>query len=155
VFISEPPPAYRRRLTRWFMSQAGLNVAGYSMASRTRLPGGEPRKASQRRTRRGEPLPTRIAPQWRVGDRVRWGGQLGSFGRNLDDGTHAEIRIGHRLYRVRISIGYGSPISDRGDGPCQKRLSGAGSTRDGEKLSRISWPSAAWRFPMRRYGAGF
>jgi hypothetical protein len=30
------------------------------MIGRTRLPGGEPRKASHRRTRRGEPLPTRM-----------------------------------------------------------------------------------------------
>ena len=45
----------------------------------------------------------RISPSWRTGDRVRWGEQLGSFGRNLDDGTHAEIRIGPRLYRVRLA----------------------------------------------------
>jgi len=36
------------------------------------FPGGEPRKASQKRTRRGEQMPTRIVPQWRLGDRVRW-----------------------------------------------------------------------------------
>ena len=73
------------------------------MTGRSRLPGGEPRKASQKRTRRAEPIQVRISPSWRTGDRVRWGEQLGSFGRNLDDGTHAEIRIGPRLYRVRLA----------------------------------------------------
>jgi hypothetical protein len=47
------------------------------MTGRSRLPGGEPRKASQKRARRGEQLPTRIAPQWRVGDRVRWQDKAG------------------------------------------------------------------------------
>jgi hypothetical protein len=28
---------------------------------------------------------------------------LGYFGRDVEDGTHAEIRIGHRLYLVRIA----------------------------------------------------
>jgi len=41
-------------------------------------------------------------PNWRTGDRVRWGGQLGSFERDLDNGTHAEIRIGHRLHRLHL-----------------------------------------------------
>jgi len=72
------------------------------MTGRSRLPGGEPRKASQKRTRRGAPLPTRIAPQWRLGDRVSWGGRYGSFMRTLNDGIHAEIRIEQRVYRVRI-----------------------------------------------------
>jgi len=73
------------------------------MASRTLLPDGEPRRPSQRRTRRAGAVQARITPSWRTGDRVRWGGQLGSFGRDLEDGTQAEIRIGHRLYRVRIA----------------------------------------------------
>jgi hypothetical protein len=62
------------------------------MTERTRLPTGEPRKASQRRTRRGEPPPTRIAPQWRIGDRVRWQDRAGLFHRDLGDGN-AEITI--------------------------------------------------------------
>ena len=72
------------------------------MTGRTRLPGGEPRKASQKRTRRGEAVPTRINPMWRLGDRVSWGGRFGSFVRNLNDGIHAEIRIEQRVYRVRV-----------------------------------------------------
>jgi hypothetical protein len=73
------------------------------MTGRTRLPAGEPRKASQRRTRRAETLPTRITPQWRTGDRVRWQDKAGLFHRDLGDGTHAAIRIVNRLYRVRIA----------------------------------------------------
>jgi hypothetical protein len=73
------------------------------MTGTTRLPGGEPRKASQKRTRRAGPPPTRIMPQWRMGDRVSWGGRIGSFVRNLNDVIHAEIRIEQRVYRVRVA----------------------------------------------------
>jgi hypothetical protein len=73
-----------------------------SMSGRARLPAGEPRKASQRRTRRGEPPPTRIAPQWRIGDRVRWQDKASLFRRDLGDGN-AEITIAQRIYRVRIA----------------------------------------------------
>jgi hypothetical protein len=73
------------------------------MTGRTRLPGGEPRKASQKRTRRAGTIPPRLTPQWRLGDRVAWGGRVGSFLRDLSDGIHAEIRIEQRLYRVRIA----------------------------------------------------
>jgi hypothetical protein len=59
------------------------------------------RKASQKRARRGEQLPTRIAPQWRVGDRVRWQDKAGLFHRDLGDGN-AEATIANRAYRVRI-----------------------------------------------------
>ena len=72
------------------------------MTGRTRLPGDEPREASQKRTRRGEAMPTRINPVWRLGDRVSWGGRVGSFVRDLNDGIHAEVRIEQRVYRVRI-----------------------------------------------------
>jgi hypothetical protein len=71
------------------------------MSGRTRLPGGEPRKASQKHTRRGAALPSRITPQWRMGDRVRWQDKAGLFHRDLGDG-HAEVTIANRAYRVRI-----------------------------------------------------
>jgi len=73
------------------------------MTGRTRLPGGEPRKASQKRTRRAETAPTHLTPTWKLGDRVSWGGRLGSFLCDINDGIHAEIRIEQRLYRVRLS----------------------------------------------------
>ena len=66
------------------------------MTGRSRLPAGEPRKASQKRTRRAEPVPQRVPPQWRLGERVSWGGRLGSFVRDLSDGIHAEIKIEQR-----------------------------------------------------------
>jgi hypothetical protein len=73
------------------------------MTGRTRLPGGEPREASQKQSRRREAIPSRITPIWRLGDRVSWGGRVGSFVRNLNDGIHAEVRIEQRVYRVRVS----------------------------------------------------
>jgi hypothetical protein len=72
-----------------------------AMTGRSRLPGGEPRKASQKCVRRGEQLPPRIAPQWRVGDRVRRQDKAGLFDRDLGDGN-AEVTIANRAYRVRI-----------------------------------------------------
>ena len=73
------------------------------MTGRSRLPGGEPRRASQKRTRRAGTIPTRLTPQWHIGDRVSWGGRVGSFLRALNDGIYAEIRIEQRTYRVRLA----------------------------------------------------
>jgi hypothetical protein len=70
------------------------------MSGRQRLPGGEPRKASQRNTRRATPPPSRIDPHWRPGDNVRWKGRAGTFQRNTGDGEHCEITLGDRVYRV-------------------------------------------------------
>jgi hypothetical protein len=72
------------------------------MSGRQRLPAGEPRKASQRRTRRAAPLQSRISRVWRPGDPVRWRERTGSFHRDLGDGENAEIIIANRTYRVRI-----------------------------------------------------
>ena len=71
------------------------------MSGRQRLPAGEPRKASQRRTRRAAPQP-RIGHVWRPGDEVRWRDRVGAFHRDLGDGEHAEIIIAERTYRVRV-----------------------------------------------------
>jgi hypothetical protein len=67
------------------------------------MPGGEPRKASQKNTRRAEQSPARIAPIWKLGDAVRWKGRDGKFRRNIGDGEHAEITLAERIYRVRLS----------------------------------------------------
>ncbi len=67
------------------------------------MPGGEPRNASQRNTRRAAPIAFRIAPIWRAGDQVRWKGRAGVFRRDVGDGEHAEVVIGERVYRVRVS----------------------------------------------------
>ncbi len=73
------------------------------MSGRARLPGGQPRKASQRNTRRAGPIPARISPIWRVGDQVRWQGRAGVFRRDIGDGEHAEVVIAERVYRVRTN----------------------------------------------------
>ena len=72
------------------------------MSGTRRLPGGQPRKASQRHTRRAAPLQPRINPLWRSGDRVRWRDRIGVFHRDLGDGEHAEIVIADRTYRVSV-----------------------------------------------------
>ena len=72
------------------------------MSGRQRLPGGAPRKASQRKSRRASPATARISPSWRVGDGVRWQGRAGIFRRDIGDGEHVEIVIAERVYRVRI-----------------------------------------------------
>jgi hypothetical protein len=72
------------------------------MPGRARLPGGEPRKASQRSVRLGA-IPTRIVPAWRTGDHVRWKDRAGTYRRDTGDGEHSEILIGERVYRVRTA----------------------------------------------------
>ena len=72
------------------------------MSGRQRLPGGAPRKASQRKTRRAPPVAFRMSPSWRAGDGVRWQGRDGIFQRDVGDGEHAEIVIANRVYRVGI-----------------------------------------------------
>ena len=70
------------------------------MSGRARLPGGEPRKASQRGRRLG-PIPTRAMPTWQAGAPVRWKDRTGTYRRDTGDGEHSEIVIGERVYRVR------------------------------------------------------
>jgi hypothetical protein len=70
------------------------------MSGRARLPSGEPRKASQRRTRRATSVPTVIEPSWRPGDKIHWRGYTGAFLRDAVDGQ-TEVLIGTRTYLVR------------------------------------------------------
>jgi hypothetical protein len=72
------------------------------MSDRQRLPGGAPRKASQRNARRAPPVPARITPTWSTGDQVRWKGRDGIFRRDVGNAEHAEIVIGERVYRVEM-----------------------------------------------------
>ena len=71
------------------------------MSGRQRLPGGEPRKASQRNSRRARPPAAQVRMTWRVGDQVKWQGRAGVFRRDVGDGEHSEIVIAERVYRVR------------------------------------------------------
>jgi hypothetical protein len=73
------------------------------MSGRQRLPAGEPRKASQRRTRRAAPAQVSVSRIWRSGDKVRWRDRAGEFQRDVGDGEHAEILISERTYRVRLA----------------------------------------------------
>lgn len=71
------------------------------MSGRNRLPSGEPRKASQKRSRRAAPPTTQARMTWVAGASVRWQGRDGVFHRDVGDEEHAEIVIGGRTYRVR------------------------------------------------------
>jgi hypothetical protein len=73
------------------------------LSGKQRLPGGEPRKASQRNKLRAGSPSGRISPTWRVGEPVRWKGRAGVFRRDVGDGEHAEVVIAERVYRVRTS----------------------------------------------------
>jgi hypothetical protein len=71
------------------------------MTGRSRLPGGEVRKASQKRSRRVDgPLPARIEIPWRPGDKVSWRDRAGTYRRDVDE-ENSEVVIGERIYRVR------------------------------------------------------
>jgi hypothetical protein len=78
-----------------------FNREGSEMSGRQRLPAGEPRKASQRRTRRAALSKVNVNPVWRPGDKVLWD-RIGDFQRSLGDGEHAEIMISGRTYRLRL-----------------------------------------------------
>ena len=78
------------------------SVLKFARSGRQRLPAGEPRKASQRRTRRAAPSQVCVSRVWRPGDKVRWRDRIGAFQRDLGDGEHAEIMIADRTYRVRL-----------------------------------------------------
>ena len=68
------------------------------LSGRARLPGSEPRKASQRNTRRAVSAGAKATPVWRASMPVLWKVRAGIFG----DGEHAEVVIEGRVYRVRI-----------------------------------------------------
>ena len=73
------------------------------MSGTRRLPGGGPRKASQRNKRNvSSSGAAKITPAWRLGDRVHWKGRIGTFRRDVGDGEHAEVVIESRVYRVGI-----------------------------------------------------
>jgi hypothetical protein len=73
------------------------------MTGRARLPGGEPRKASQRNTRPAAPKTVQVTLAWRASMPVLWKGRAGIFRREVGDSEHAEVVIGERVYRVRIA----------------------------------------------------
>jgi hypothetical protein len=56
------------------------------MSGRNRLPGGEMRKASQRRARPAEVRTISLKVPWRAGDKVRWRDRAGVYRRDIEDG---------------------------------------------------------------------
>jgi hypothetical protein len=70
------------------------------MSGRSRLPGGSPRKASQRNKR--TTVSAKATPVWRASMPVLWKGRAAIFRREVGDGEHAEVVIEGRVYRVRI-----------------------------------------------------
>lgn len=72
------------------------------MTGRSRLPGGEPREASQRNSRRAVSPEKKAMPIWRASMPVLWKGRAGIFRCDVGDGEHAEVVIEGRVYRVRI-----------------------------------------------------
>ena len=73
------------------------------MSGRQRLPGGEPRMASQRNSRRSVSPAAKATPVWRASMPVLWKGRAGIFRRDAGDGEHAEVLIDGRIYRIRLS----------------------------------------------------
>ena len=81
------------------------------MSGKQRLPGGEPRKASQRTQRLAGSRPTTISPTWHAGEAVRWKGRAGVFRRNVGDREHAPRLDVRRAVIARITIP--EPAQDR------------------------------------------
>ena len=73
------------------------------MTGRTRLPGGEPRKASQRNARRSVSPDKKVMPVWRASMPVLWKGRAGIFRRDVGDGEQSDVMIEGRVYRVQTS----------------------------------------------------
>ena len=69
------------------------------MSGRSRLPGGERRRASQRHSRPAVAAAIIIEPIWRTGDKIYWQGYVGQYLRDRPGGE-AELLIGKRTYRV-------------------------------------------------------
>jgi hypothetical protein len=66
-----------------------------------RVARGEPRRASQRRARKPEPIAP-IARTWRAGDPVNWRGHQGIYRRDSGNGF-AEVEFDGRRWRVPIA----------------------------------------------------
>ena len=71
------------------------------MSGRARMPGGNQRKASQKRSRPAAPKPVFAGPSWGAGARVQWQHHTGTYLRDAADEGLAEILIGQRTYRVK------------------------------------------------------
>jgi hypothetical protein len=73
------------------------------MPGRAQLPGGQPRKASQKRSRPVAPIAVVAAPTLKPGDRVRWSRHTGTVQRVVGD--VADVRQDGRdaLWRLPVA----------------------------------------------------
>jgi hypothetical protein len=85
------------------VAEGADNGAGASVTGRARLPGGEQRKASQKRSRPAVLIAAVVAaPTFRPGDRVRWSRYAGTVQRVVDD--LAEVVEETRAARWRLPM---------------------------------------------------
>ncbi|HEV2188070.1 MAG TPA: hypothetical protein VGR70_12730 [Stellaceae bacterium] len=85
-------------------SDDGVDTGGGLLVKgRARLPGGEQRKASQKRSRPATPIATVVAPTLRPGDCVRWSRHTGIMQRVVGD--QADVRQDGRntLWRLPVA----------------------------------------------------
>ena len=75
---------------------------GLLVTGRARLPGGEQRKASQKRSRPAMPIAAVVAPTLRPGDRVRWSRHTGIVQRIVGD--QADVRQDRRNTFWRLPV---------------------------------------------------
>jgi hypothetical protein len=77
---------------------------GASVTGRTRLPGGEQRKASQKRSRPAAPISAvAAAPTMRPGDRVRWSRYTGTVQRVVGDVADIQQDGRNTLWRLPVA----------------------------------------------------
>jgi hypothetical protein len=101
---ADPGPLFELRAQQALTSRCWPASRSKALTGRSRLPGGEPRKASQRNKRNvASSGAAKLTPVWRASMPVIWKGRAGIFRREIGDGDHAEILIDGRIYRVRIS----------------------------------------------------
>jgi hypothetical protein len=73
------------------------------VTGRVRLPGGEQRKASQKRSRPAAPMVVLATPTLKPGDRVRWSRYTGTVQRVVGD--LADVVEESRAARWRLQVG--------------------------------------------------
>jgi hypothetical protein len=76
---------------------------GLLVTGRTRLPGGEQRKASQKRSRPATSSAAVAAPILKPGDRVRWSRHTGIVQRVVGDQADVRQDGGNTLWRLPIA----------------------------------------------------
>jgi hypothetical protein len=115
VRVVRPPPCYPRAGTRVATGQnfdehpphdaaeGEDKGGGASVTGRVRLPGGQPRKASQKRSRPAAPIAEVAAPTLKPGDRVRWSRYTGTVRRVAGDKADVVEDSRRTLWRLPVA----------------------------------------------------